>query len=64
MINKLSKNKSSPLPLVFPNVDSMEAISKKKPLLKGVFNVFDTRGYSTNLLKKVKSTQLSYMYRA
>jgi hypothetical protein len=46
VINKLCKNKSSPLPLFFANVDSMEAISKNKQLLRTVFKVFDTRGYA------------------
>ncbi len=62
VINKLSKNKSSPLPLVFPSIDSMEAISKKKPLLKGVFQVFDSRGFSIFLTKQAKLTLLSFTH--
>lgn len=41
--NKLSKNKSSPLPLFFPNVDAMECIAKNKQLLKQIFKAFDKR---------------------
>jgi hypothetical protein len=42
--NKLCKNKSSPLPLFFPNIDAMDSISKNKHLLKLIFKTFDTRG--------------------
>ena len=49
VINKLSKNKSSPLPLMFANVDYMDAISKNKPLLRGVFRVFDSRGFGRSI---------------
>lgn len=46
VINKLNKNKSSPLPLVFPSIDAMDPISKNKPLLRRIFKAFDTRGFS------------------
>lgn len=38
----------------------MDAISKKKPLLKGVFNVFDTRGFSKSFVKvgKIDAAEL------
>ena len=39
----LSTNKLSPLPVLFPNIDSMELISKNKKVLKEVFKIFDTR---------------------
>lgn len=45
VVNKLNKNKSSPLPLFFSNVDAMDPISKNKQLLRGVFKVFDSRGF-------------------
>ena len=41
--NKLCKNKSSPLPLFFANIEAMESISKNKVLLKKIFEAFDTR---------------------
>jgi Ca2+-binding EF-hand superfamily protein len=43
VINKLSTNKTSPLPLFFPTPESMDLISKNKQTLKQVFQAFDTR---------------------
>lgn len=48
VVNKLNKNKSSPLPLVFASIDTMDPISKNKQLLRGVFKAFDTRGFSND----------------
>lgn len=59
VVNKLSKNKSSPLPLFFGSIDSMDPISKNKQLLRGVFKAFDTRGFSTLSPTKTKSTHAS-----
>ena len=63
VINKLSKNRSSPLPLVFANVDAMELISKNKNLLRGVFKVFDTRNFGRYFKKYEGQMQLNYTHR-
>jgi len=41
-MNKLSKNKSAPFPLFFPNVESMEVISNKEPVLRDIFKMLNT----------------------
>lgn len=50
VINKLSANKSSPLPLYFPNPGSMEMVGKNKVLIKKIFLYFDTRELGKTIL--------------
>lgn len=42
-MNKLSKNKTAPIPLYFTAVEAMDLISHKQPMLREVYALMDTR---------------------
>lgn len=46
--------------MYFPNVDSMDSISKNRQLLKNIFKAFDTRGLGIdfNNLGKIDACEL------
>lgn len=60
VINKLSANKSSPLPLYFASPESMEMVGKNKTLIKQIFKFFDSRelGKEKGYLGRIDACEL------